>query len=225
MRVLGIVMAKKGSQRIPHKNIIHICRRPLMAYAIESLVESRVCDKVIVATNNEDYGKIGVKHGADDYVIRSSETDKFRSLSVSAEDALMRWENETGDGYDVMISMGANCMFLRPSWIRAAVKVIEGFAYNRMPIEAVSITPLSQWYVVASRIKQGGITTNPHFFELKHCGLFMEIDWDHELELAHKIQIQIEAGTIHYPLKETVHEDILERMNENPNYMGGLTPL
>lgn len=43
MRTLGIVMGKKGAVRVPGKNVADVCGRPLMAYAIESLIESRRC--------------------------------------------------------------------------------------------------------------------------------------------------------------------------------------
>lgn len=223
MRALAMVMGKKGSVRVPGKNIADVCGKPLMAYAIESLLESDTCDSVIVATNSADYGEIGVKHGALDYVIRDSRTDRFLLLSASAQDALLRWEKRMGVGYDTVVTIGANCIFLRPSWIRCALTLIENYAYKSMPIEGVTIEA-DQCYVNVFRVKRG-ITTTPNFFVFRHSGMFLEIDWEHELNLAREIQRQINDGTIYYPLHERVHEEILQRMSEAPNHMTGLTPL
>lgn len=223
MRILGIVMAKKGSVRVPGKNVADVCGKPSMAYAIESLIQSGACDSVIVATNSAEYGAIGVKHGALDYVIRDSSTDQFTFLSMSAQDALLRWEKKMVLEYDAVVTIGANCIFLRPSWIRVALKLIENYAYRSMPIEVVTIEE-NQWLVNVCRVKRG-IATSPHSFVLRHSGMFLEIDWEHELNLARDIQKQINDGAIYYPLQERVHEEILKRMSEAPNHMTGLTPL
>ena len=209
MRTLGIVMGKKGAVRVPGKNVAGVCGRPLMAYAIESLIESETCDSVIVATNSCEYGEIGIKHGANDYVIRDAGTDRFAFFSVSAQDALLRWEKRMGLTYDAVVTVGANCIFLRPSWIRTALTLMENYAYKSMPIDLVSVHS-NQWLIAACRVKRGIMTTS-HVFELRHNGMLLEIDWQHELDLARELQAQINAGAIHYPLEETVHEDVLSK--------------
>ena len=223
MRTIGIIMAKKGSVRVPDKNIRNVCGKPMMAYAIRSMLESKACDDIIVATNSVDYGKIGVDLGADDYVIRCPSTDKFRFFSVSAQDALTRYTHKTQKSYDAAVIVGANCMFLRSSWIRTALTLIRNFAYDTMPIEVVSIEK-NQWTVNACRV-QSGIVQSLNYFCLRHSGMFLEVDWEHELVIACELQAQVNAGTISYPVVECVHEEILARMSEAPNHLSGLTRL
>ena len=139
MRTLGIIMAKSGSTRTPHKNIADICGRPTLSYAVEALRTSGVCDEIIVSTDSESYGEIALAEGADDYVMRNAWTDNFTEFSVTADDARRTFQERTGTTYDEIVVSGGNVMFLRPSWIRAAAVILREFTYNLMPIDVVGM--------------------------------------------------------------------------------------
>ena len=223
MKTLGIVMAKSQSRRAPNKNIADICGRPLMAYPIESLRESGICNRIIISTDSREYGDIGVEHGADEYVLRDAWSDNFIQMSVTADDARRKYEERTGISYDETVVCGANVIFLRPSWFRAARRILREFAYKSMPIDVVGIEPYN-WGVNVCRVRRG-IMYAPHFYVLKHVGIFMEMDWPHELDLARQLVSSIQNGDIDYPLDEKVHEMVLAHRNQQPNRMRDLTPI
>jgi len=57
-----LIPARGGSVRIPHKNIVDLCERPLLSYVInESL---KVTDDVYVSTENADIKKVAQTYGA-----------------------------------------------------------------------------------------------------------------------------------------------------------------
>ena len=95
MNTLGIVMATSHSTRARSKNIADVCGRPMLAYPIESLKVSGVCDKVIVSTDSELYRDISLEHGADDVVMRESGWDDYPMYSVSADNARRKYEEDT----------------------------------------------------------------------------------------------------------------------------------
>ncbi len=223
MNTLGIVMAKSQSLRAPNKNIADICGKPMLAYAIESIKASGLCSHVVVSVNSVEYGDIGVEHGADDYVLRDSWSDAFAQFSVTADEARKQYENRTGIRFDEVVVSGANVMFLRPSWLRAAAMLMRNFAYNRMPIDVVGMEPYN-WNVNVCRVKHGMITQS-NFYVLKHVGLLMEMDYPHELELAREVMENIKNNSIQYPLQETVHEDMLANRQQIKIRMAGLTLL
>ncbi|MDE0298608.1 MAG: hypothetical protein OXN17_08255 [Candidatus Poribacteria bacterium] len=219
---LGIVMAKSDSRRCPHKNIADICGRPTMSYPIEVLKRSGVCDKVAVSTDSDEYGQIALAHGADEYLMRTPMTDRYTQMSITAEDALHQAGDKFRDDFNEVVVCGANMMFIRPSWLRTAVTLLRDFVYNGMPIDVVGLEPY-HWGLNVCRVKTG-IMTQPAFYVLKHVGLFMEMDWAHEVELARQVQRGINEGIIDYSLEETVHEDVLADWKRSPNRMGELMP-
>lgn len=220
MNTLGIVMAKSESKRCPHKNIADICGRPALAYPIEALKRSGICDRVVVSTDSAEYGEVAVEYGADEYLMRTPVTDRYTQMSITAEDALHQARNKFREDFEEVVVCGANMMFVRGSWLRTAVVLLQDFVYNEMPIDVVGLEPY-HWGLNVCRVKTG-IMTQPAFYVLKHVGLLMEMDWPHEVELARQIQRGIEDGVIDYPPEETVHEDILEDWKSSPNRMGEL---
>ncbi len=62
---LCIIPARGGSKRLPRKNIALLAGKPLLAYAIESALESRVFDNVCVSTEDEEILEVARTYGAD----------------------------------------------------------------------------------------------------------------------------------------------------------------
>ena len=59
MKILAIIPARGGSQRLKNKNILPLCGKPLVAYTIESAQKSGLFDKVILSTDSEKIANIG----------------------------------------------------------------------------------------------------------------------------------------------------------------------
>ena len=65
MRLLTIIPARSGSKGIPGKNIKFLGNKPLIAYSIESALNSGCSGKIIVDTDSEEIAKIATKCGAE----------------------------------------------------------------------------------------------------------------------------------------------------------------
>lgn len=65
MNKIAIIPARSGSKGLKNKNILDICGKPLIAYAIEEAIKSKEFSRVIVSTDSERYGKIAEKYGAE----------------------------------------------------------------------------------------------------------------------------------------------------------------
>jgi pseudaminic acid cytidylyltransferase len=64
MSSVAIITARGGSKRIPRKNIKEFLGKPIIAYSIESAVESGLFDEVMVSTDDEEIAKIAQEYGA-----------------------------------------------------------------------------------------------------------------------------------------------------------------
>lgn len=62
--VLTVIPAKLGSIRLPRKNILPLCGKPMVAYAIKAARDSGVCGEVMVSTESPEVADIARECGA-----------------------------------------------------------------------------------------------------------------------------------------------------------------
>ena len=60
----AIIPARGGSKRIPRKNVRSFHGRPIIAYSIETALQSDLFAVVVVSTEDEEIGKIAMEYGA-----------------------------------------------------------------------------------------------------------------------------------------------------------------
>ena len=65
MKILAIIPARGGSKGIPRKNIRIVGGKPLIAWAIEAALGSKVIDKLVVSTDDTEIGEIASQYGAE----------------------------------------------------------------------------------------------------------------------------------------------------------------
>ena len=73
---IAVIPARGGSKRIPRKNIKDFFGKPLIAYSIEVALSSRLFEKVIVTTDDEEIAAIAKQYGAEVPFIRPKELSK-----------------------------------------------------------------------------------------------------------------------------------------------------
>lgn len=74
MRNVAIITARGGSKRIPRKNIKLFRGKPMIAYSIETALNSGLFDMVMVSTDDKEIAKISKQFGAEVPFIRSKQT-------------------------------------------------------------------------------------------------------------------------------------------------------
>ena len=83
MNILGITPVRGGSKAIPRKNIKNISGKPLIAWTIEVAKESKMIDRYVVSTEDEEIAQIVRGYGVD-VLSRPSAlaADKATTISV-----------------------------------------------------------------------------------------------------------------------------------------------
>jgi len=76
-----VIPARGGSKRIPQKNIIDFCGKPMIVRSIEVAIESNLFCKVIVSTDDDEIASVSLDHGA--------EVPFMRPSSLSDDDTLL----------------------------------------------------------------------------------------------------------------------------------------
>lgn len=77
--MLAIITARGGSKRIPKKNIKDFFGKPVIAYAIETALQSGVFEKVMVSTDSSEIAEIAKKYGAEVPFLRSEKNSDDHS--------------------------------------------------------------------------------------------------------------------------------------------------
>ncbi|MEW5820225.1 MAG: acylneuraminate cytidylyltransferase family protein [Cyanobacteriota bacterium] len=63
--VFAIIPARSGSKRLPGKNIVSLCGKPLIAYSIEEAFKSSYIDRVVVSTDSETISNVAKNYNAE----------------------------------------------------------------------------------------------------------------------------------------------------------------
>lgn len=67
MRILGYIPARLGSERVRSKNLRLLAGRPLIAYAIDTVMKSRTVDRFFVNTESDEIAAVSAALGIDVY--------------------------------------------------------------------------------------------------------------------------------------------------------------
>src|ERR687895_1061980 len=70
---VAFVPARSGSERVPGKNVRPLAGHPLLAYAIETALQSGVFERVVVSTDSEEIAGIARWYGAEVPFLRPPE--------------------------------------------------------------------------------------------------------------------------------------------------------
>jgi CMP-N-acetylneuraminic acid synthetase len=62
--ILGVIPARGGSKGVPRKNIKILKGHPLVAWTIKDAMESRLINKFVVSTEDDEIAEISEKYGA-----------------------------------------------------------------------------------------------------------------------------------------------------------------
>ena len=54
-----IIPARGGSKRLPRKNLLDLCGKPLIAWSIEAGIKSKYLDAIVLSSDDSEILKIG----------------------------------------------------------------------------------------------------------------------------------------------------------------------
>lgn len=103
VKILAIIPARKGSKRLPEKNIKLLLGKPLIAWTVEQACQCNYFDKVIISTDCEKIAKIGKYFGADVPFLRPAELSKDDSSSMDLVHHALNYYSLRGEIFDIVV--------------------------------------------------------------------------------------------------------------------------
>lgn len=136
MKRIAIIPARSGSKGLKDKNIKELNGKPLIAYSIETAIESNCFDKIFVSTDSQKYADIATSFGADASFLRSknNSTDSAGSWDVVRE--VIDILKTRGETYDEIMLLQATSPLRTAEDIKKSIDLL----HSRNGSAVVSLT-------------------------------------------------------------------------------------
>ena len=117
---LAIIPARGGSKRLPRKNLLDLCGKPLIAWSIEAALKSKYISKVIVSSDEEEILNIAKEYKAD-FIKRP---DELASDTATTFDAL-KHTLENVEKYDYVVLLQPTSPLRTEKHIDEAIELLK----------------------------------------------------------------------------------------------------
>lgn len=156
-QVLAVIPARGGSKSIPRKNLAPLCGRPLIVYTFQAAKESRVLDRVLLSTDDEEIAEVGWQHGIEVPFLRPAELahDDTPTLPV-IQHAVKFLEDTEGCRPDYVVILQPTSPLRRGCHIDEALQLLaESGADSVVSVVEVphNFSPVSVMQIVDGRLK------------------------------------------------------------------------
>jgi CMP-N,N'-diacetyllegionaminic acid synthase len=142
--VVAFVPARSGSERVPGKNVRPLAGHPLLAYAIETALQSGVAERVVCSTDSEEIAEVARWYGAEVPFPRPAEY----ATSTSPDIEWLRFTLERLDErYDLFAIVRATNPFRGPATVRRGLEQLLATpeADSLRAVELVKQHPGKMW--------------------------------------------------------------------------------
>lgn len=131
--ILAIIPARKGSKRIPHKNTIDFCGKPLIAHTIECAKACNDITDIIVSSDDDSILNIAAQYNVGTHRrSKNLSTDEAKTADLVKEIAIAL------PTYNILILLQPTSPLRQPFHISEALKLMR----SRKCSELVSLTPI-----------------------------------------------------------------------------------
>jgi N-acylneuraminate cytidylyltransferase len=136
---IAVIPARGGSKRLPGKNIMDFMGKPMIAWTIEAALESKLFDIVLVSTDSHEIAEVSTYYGAQVPFLRNSHADDFSTVSEATLRALTQIESFSGECFNTVVQLMANCPLrssqcilnqVREYEVKGDSSLLSGFKYG-----------------------------------------------------------------------------------------------
>lgn len=151
---IAIIPARGGSKRIPGKNIMPFCGKPMIAYALEAAKESKIFDLIHVSTDSPEIARVVEQLGFSvDFFRKDSLADDFTGLIPVISWVLGEYK-KIGAHYDQVCCIMPNAPLLKSKDLVQAFKIFEDNSYSH-PLLVYTAYPVPTEWVF--RLNESGL--------------------------------------------------------------------
>ena len=125
MKILTIIPARGGSKGIKLKNLSKINGKPLVAFSIEHSLASKLINRTIVSTDNEEIAKVSEEYGAEIPIFRSKELAGDHILDLPVFEHMLTYLKEE-ENYEpeIVVHLRPTSPYRKVKWVDSAIKLL-----------------------------------------------------------------------------------------------------
>ena len=125
MKILTIIPARGGSKGIKLKNLSKINGKPLVAFSIEHSLASKLINRTIVSTDNEEIAKVSEEYGAEIPIFRSKEFAGDSVLDLPVFEHMLTYLKKA-ENYEpeIVVHLRPTSPYRKAEWIDSAIKLL-----------------------------------------------------------------------------------------------------
>lgn len=173
-RAVAFVPARSGSERVPGKNIRPLAGHPLLAYAIETALQSGIFERVVVSTDSEEIAAVARWYGADVPFLRPA----AYATATSPDIEWLRYTLERlGESYELFAIVRATNPFRGPATVRRGVEQLLATpeADSLRAVELVKQHPGKMWVLAEDRRTMRPLLDQSHLEVAWHAGQYQAL--------------------------------------------------
>lgn len=163
-KILCTICARGGSKGVKGKNFKLINGKPLIAYTIETALQSGVFDHIVVSSDSKDIQNIAVKYGAEVFFTRPAELASDNAAKIPViRHAFIESEKYYNDKYDILVDLDATSPLRTIDDIKACIdlliekkseNVITAMSSRRSPYFNLIERDSSGWWNVSKKLEK-----------------------------------------------------------------------
>ena len=155
-KLIALIPARQGSERVKDKNIKQLNGHPLIAYSICSAVDAGIFDKILVSTDSKKYADISRHYGAEVPFLRPKKISrKFSPDYDWIRFTLDKLKKKYGQTYNIFFLLRPTSPLRTAKTILKAWKEFQKFKdiTSLRAVELCSQHPGKMWKIVNKKIK------------------------------------------------------------------------
>lgn len=171
---VAFVPARSGSERVPGKNVRQLAGHPLLAYAIETALQSGVFARVVCSTDSEEIADVARWYGADVPFLRPVEYATSTSPDVEWLEFTLGRMHEP---YDVFAIVRATNPFRGPKAVRRGLEQLIALpeADSIRAVEPVKQHPGKMWLLADDGRTMRPLLEQSHLDVAWHAGQYQAL--------------------------------------------------
>lgn len=130
MATVAIIPARGGSKRIPRKNIRPFLGKPIIAYSIETALQSRLFDEVMVSTEDDEIAGLALQYGAKVPFRRSDKTSDDYATTIDVLLEVLTAYQSQGQVFEFGCCIYPTAPFITIDLLGRAWQMMTGHAYD-----------------------------------------------------------------------------------------------
>lgn len=145
---IAVIPARGGSKRIPQKNIIEFCGKPMLAWTLQAAIDAKAFDRIIVSTDDAQVADVARAFGVDVPFLRDKHQGDNAPVSLATLRAIEQAEQYWGESYRIVVQLMANCP------LRGSADIINSINHFRsrelsFQVSCTRFGWLNPWWAIA----------------------------------------------------------------------------